>query len=84
MVAAVMTDDYQKDLDRFMNAWEQVQRDMQAQERLQQLADKNGLSVEEVQATLERINHGFRQLGIARRPTRSEIVDMAMDGEPDE
>ena len=70
--------DYQKDLDRFLNAWEQVQRDMQAQERLQELADRNGLSVDDVQATLERIDAGFRRLGIARRPTRAENVELAL------
>lgn len=29
--------DYKADLARFLDAWEQVQRDMQAQERLQEL-----------------------------------------------
>lgn len=69
---------YSDDLERFLNAWEQVQRDMQAQERLQELADRNGLSVDDVQATLEGIDEGFRRLGIARRPTRAETVELAL------
>jgi hypothetical protein len=70
--------DYQKDLDRFMSAWEQVQRDMLAQERLQELADLRGMTVEEVQEILDRIDTGLRRLHSPNRPTRAEHVDVAL------
>ena len=74
--------DYQKDLDRFLDAWEQVQRDMQAQERLQELADLRGMSVEEVQEILNRIDQGLRRLHAPNRPTRAEQIDFALNNIP--
>lgn len=74
--------DYQKDLDRFLDAWEQVQRDMQAQERLQELADLRGMSVEELQKILDRIDAGLRRLRAPNRPTRAEQVDFVLKNIP--
>ena len=70
--------DYRDYLDRFLTAWEQFQRDTQAQELVQELADRNKLPVEDVQATLARIDFSLRRLGIARRPTEAETVDLAL------
>jgi hypothetical protein len=67
--------DYEVDLERFMNAWEQVQLDMQAQERVQELADRQGMKIEEVQAILNRIDEGLRRLHSKNRPSRAELVD---------
>ena len=74
--------DYQKDLNRFLDAWEQIQRDMQAQDRLQELADLRGMSVEEVQEILNRIDQGLRRLHAQNRPTRAEQVDFALKHTP--
>lgn len=70
--------DYQRDMDRFMDAWEQVQRDMQAQERVEELAQRRGMTVDEVRAILERLDRGYRLLHAPRRPTRAEIVEFAL------
>lgn len=70
--------DYQNELDRFLNAWEQIQRDMQAQERLQELADLRGMTVSELQEILDRIDDGLRRLHAPQRPTRAEHVDFIL------
>src|SRR5688500_1485209 len=53
--------DYQQDLDRFLSAWDQVQRDLQVQERLQELADRQGVPVAEIQKMLDNIDSSLRQ-----------------------
>lgn len=71
-------DDYSKDLDRFLQAWERLQKDMQQQDRLEELAARRGMTVADVQQILERLDQGFRLLHSPNRPTRAEIVDLAL------
>ena len=73
--------DYQKDLDRFMSAWEMVQRDMQAQERVEELAARPGMTVEDVRAILDRLDKGYRLLHASNRPSRAEIVEFVIKRE---
>jgi len=73
-----MADDYQKDLDRFLDAWERVQRDMQQQEQLEQLAARQQMTVPELQKLLDGIDRGMRQLHGKNRPTRAELVGFAL------
>jgi len=70
--------DYQKDLDRFLDAWQRVQRDMGAQEQLQQLADRQHMTVKELQKILNGIDKGLRQLHGKHRLSKDELVDFAL------
>jgi hypothetical protein len=46
--------DYRKDLDRFLDAWQRVQRDMEAQEQLKQRDSQARSNAEELAKRLER------------------------------
>ena len=70
--------DYQGDLDRFLDSWEQIQRDAQADQRIEELARRRGLTGAEVRAALDSIDRGYRQLRSPKRPTQAETVELAM------
>jgi len=71
--------DYSKALDRVLQAWEQQQLDLQQRDRLVQLASRRQMSVEEIQQVLERIDRGYRMLHARQRPSRAEIIDLALE-----
>ncbi len=74
-------DDYQDELDRFLKAWDQLQRDTLARDRVNELAERRGMTVEEVHKILERIDQSLRLLHAPNRPTRAEIVRLALDAQ---
>lgn len=65
-------DDFWKQAQRFWDDYELFQREIQTEGRLQELADRRGLSLEEVKRILKRIDDGFRLLHAPQRPTLEE------------
>lgn len=74
--------DYEKDLDRFLTAWERIQQEMLLDDRVRELAKLRGLSEERVKALLDQIDSGLRLLNSPIRRTRAELVDSALKSEP--
>ena len=72
-------DDYSQALDRVLQAWEKRQPEAPRQDRLIQLAARRQMSVQELQEVLERIDRGYRMLHRRQAPTRSQIVDLALE-----
>jgi hypothetical protein len=70
--------DYQQELERFLDAWERVQRDMQVHEQLERLAARQRMTVPELQKLLNGIDKSMRQLHGNNRPTKAELVDFAL------
>jgi Lhr-like helicase len=79
MKPAAGHDDYSQALDRVLKAWEKRQPDAPRQDRLIQLAARRQMTVQELQQVLERIDRGYRMLHARQAPTRSEIVDLALE-----
>ncbi len=69
--------DYTKDLERFLDAWEQVQRDMAAQERVDELASQIGIPAKELLENFEQISKLVRRIG--KVVTRRDLVDLTFD-----
>jgi len=74
--------DYEKELDRFLTAWERIQQDMLLEDRTQELAQLRGLTVEQVKELLDQIDNGLRQLHSPIRRARAQLVDSALKSEP--
>ena len=62
-------DDFWKQAQRFWDDYDLFQREIQTEERLQELANRRGLTVDEVKRILKRIDDGFRLLHAPQRPT---------------
>ena len=72
-------DDYSQALDRVLQSWEQRHMTAPRQDRLIQLAAERQMTVQQLQQVLERIDRGYRLLHPRQAPTRSEIVDLAVE-----
>ena len=79
MKPAAGNDDYSQALDRVLQAWEKQQLEAPRQDRLIQVAARRQMTVQELQQVLERIDRGYRMLHPQKAPTRSEIVDLALE-----
>lgn len=82
---------YEEDLARFLDAWEQVQQEIQAQDRVEELAAQIGRPADELKRDLDRIAQTLRRLG-AGLATRDlvkhalkvrEVERTKRQGEPD-
>jgi hypothetical protein len=65
-------DEFWKHAQRFWDDYDLFQREIQTEERLQELANRRGLKVEDVKAILKRIDDGCRLLHAPQRPTLEE------------
>ena len=74
--------DYERELDRFLVAWERVQQEMLLEDRIEELAKLRGLPVERVKSYLDQITNGLRQLHSPIARTQAELVDSALKSEP--
>ena len=72
-------DDYSQALERVLQSWEQRQWEAPRQDRLIQVAARRQMTVQELQQVLERIDRGYRMLHPQQVPTRSQIVDLALE-----
>ncbi len=68
--------DYEEDLERFLNAWERVQREIQTEDRLEELADRIGRAPDELRRDLYQLAATLRRLGTAL--TRKDLVEHAI------
>lgn len=72
-------DDYSQALDRVLQSWELRHTETPRQDRLLEAAARRQMSVRELQQILERIDRGYRLLHPRQAPTRSEIIDLAVE-----
>lgn len=79
MKPATTIDDYSQALDRVLQSWELRHAETPRQDRLIQVATRRQMSVQELQQVLERIDRGYRLLHPRQAPTRSQIIDLAVE-----
>ena len=72
-------DDYSQALERVLQSWEQRQWEAPRQDRLIQVAARRQMTVQELLQVLERIDRGYRMLHPHQAPTRSQIIDLAVE-----
>lgn len=69
--------DYEKELHVFLDAWDRVQRDIQSEDRLEQLAAQIGKSPDDLRRELDHVAATLRRIGSAL--TRKDLVEHAIE-----
>ena len=66
-------DNFWTDAKRFWDDYELLQREMETEVRLQEVAERRGMTIDQVKAVIERIREGFKLLHAPERPTQEDL-----------